>query len=127
MEASNISVQLYFVTPHSPEEVRDLVGKALGCNLERPDLEAYYDEIAFRGGVLGITFILQFLELWSESQLYRLTGTSDDLYMETEKITSIDFHIAQLLRNQGISQIMTRAEFSDEYQRRNKTSDLEKS
>jgi hypothetical protein len=114
IEASNLSTQLYFISSFPLEEVVYLVGQALDCEFTIPDIEAYDDETAFRGNIFGINFILQFLETWSEGAIYRLTGTCDDFEKNVEML-NINFHVAKLLKNRGLHNVMDRTKFVEIY------------
>jgi hypothetical protein len=109
---------LYFALQANPEQARTRVQKALGCELDREEGEAYDETIAFSGLVLGIHFTLFHEDMaWAEGHVYKLVGTPIK-HENTKNRTSLDFHVAQLLRAQGITHVLDQDEFNSECLRR---------
>jgi hypothetical protein len=112
----NVFFLLWFVDQRDPLTLKRVLEKSLGLLFSMEDADVPFDERkdSFEAEVLGMHIGFQLAEQQSGGYLYRFAGGTSPRFLSLHgHRTSVDGHMARVLKDAGVADIMSRAQFAE--------------
>ena len=113
MTPSNVSAHLCILSGLEPEHMRNVLQKALLCELTEADGEAYDEAVVFRGFSLGMILLVHCKQRKTKnSYLYEIVvRPSNKVFDQAGERLDINFHFLKLLKASGLENVCTHSDY----------------
>jgi hypothetical protein len=118
MQKKNLYARLYFFDGRDPVDVRRFVAGALSCSFDEEFAKSDEFGTTWFADALGFEILFRLTSRRDDGAWYTVTvSASVDLVDPEAPMDEIDFHLSQVLRKAGFSEVVTPQEYRERYQK----------
>jgi hypothetical protein len=113
MQPYALQLLVFFADSRPIEEMRRVVGEALGCEFRIFETDEHRFEDRYVGNVFGMRLSFEQGAVGETKNFYRLLGTSwtTHRFPEAPRV-SLDHHVTELLRRVGVTEFISADEYA---------------